>query len=219
MELSTLADLKAREKDARRQVILNAAIELFATRDFKQVTVRQIASQAGLGVGTIYNYYASLDELFLDIFLLNAEEIISLIDAAATGGKPSLVDLCRIYINYLNDNMTFYQMMSHFMLAGNLDSQHTDRLNKTMRRMLDHIETIVQTATGPRPNVQPDARLLAHALFSALNGVMISYARYPGRDDTEIKTHTRTLAGIIASVFAEAAVPNQTDPTLQEERA
>ncbi len=212
MTLTTLADLKAREKDARRQVILNAARELFATRDFKQVTVRQIARQAGLGVGTIYNYYASLDELFLDIFLKNAEEIISLIDVAATGDNPSLIELCRIYINYLNDNMTFYQMMSHFMLAGNLDSQHTDRLNQTMRRMLDHIEAIVQTATGPRP----DARLLAHALFSALNGVMISYARYPGRDDTEIKTHTRTLAGIIASVFAEAALPNQADPTRQE---
>ncbi len=197
----TLTELRAQEKEARRKLIREAACQLFATTDFKQVTVRQIARQAGLGVGTIYNYYDSLDDLFLDIFLKNAEEITSLLDTAATGGPPPLTELCRLYVNYLNEHLTFYQMMSHFMLTGDLDTRGTERLNRTMRRMLDRIESVVRQTRGDNA----DTRMLAHALFAALNGIMISYARYPGRSDQEIQTHTRALSEILGAVFAAAA--------------
>jgi hypothetical protein len=44
--------------------------------------------------------------------------------------------------------------------------------------------------------------ITAHALFSALNGIMISYARYPGKTDEEIRRHTLRLAESIAGVFS-----------------
>jgi len=35
-----------------------------------------------------------------------------------------------------------------------------------------------------------------------LNGIMISYARYPGKTDKEIRRHTLRLAESIAGVFS-----------------
>jgi AcrR family transcriptional regulator len=201
MPAKTLADLKQQGKDARRNLILEAARELFAVKDFRQVTVREIARQAGVSVGTIYNYYTNLDQLFLDIFLQCSEEITARIDRQAEKSAPSLDDVCRIYVDYLNTNMTFYQMMSHFMLGNDFGPEATDRLNQTMRDLLDRIETGL--GKTPRP-VKKSSRLLAHALFAALNGIMISYARYPGRTDAEIRAHTLRLAAIMASVFTES---------------
>ena len=195
MPATTLAELKQQEKDARRNLILEAARELFATKDFRQVTVREIARQAGVSVGTIYNYYENLDQLFLDIFLECSQEITQLIDRRAEESAPALSDLCRIYVDYLNRNMTFYQMMSHFMLGNDLNPQATERLNTAMRQLMDRIEAGLGRAAGG------EKRLIAHALFAALNGVMISYARYPGRTDTEIREHTLRLTGIIAEAF------------------
>ncbi len=201
MPALTLAELKQQEKDARRNLILEAARELFATKDFRQVTVREIARQGEISVGTIYNYYESLDQLFLDIFLQCSRELTQIIDRQEASGPVSLIDLCRIYVDYLNTNMTFYQMMSHFMLGNNLGSQATEKLNLAMRGLLDRIEVGLD---GTAESVEKSGnRIRAHALFAALNGVMISYARYPGRTDTEIRKHTLRLTDIIARVFED----------------
>jgi len=190
--------LKRKERDERRRLILESARDLFARKDFLKVNVREIAKAAGVSVGTIYNYYADLNELFLDIFLKSAEEITEILDQENKEEFPSFERLCKIYISYLNQNMTFYQMMGHFMLGGELSPKPTKKLNHIMRLLMDRIEGSVR-AMG----TQKDTRIVSHALFSALNGIMISYARYPGRNAEEIRRHTLKLAGIIAKVFEE----------------
>jgi AcrR family transcriptional regulator len=192
-----LIDLKQRERDARRRLILDAARELFSKKDFRSVTVREIAKSAGVSIGTIYNYYANHTDLFLDVFLKSAEEIEQILNKENQSKAPSLSKFCEMYIAYLNDNMTFYQMMGHFMLAGGLQPDGTSKLNNVMRMLMDRIEERID-AEGKRKHT----RLSAHALFSALNGIMISYAHYPGRTSTEIKRHTLRLAEIVAETFS-----------------
>lgn len=200
MQRQKLSDLKQGERDARRKLILESARSLFSKKDFQKVNVRDIAGEAGVSVGTIYNYYSDLDELFLDVFLKNAEEIISLLDKKNSEGFPSIEQMCETYISYLNQNMTFYQMMGHFMLGGKLSDESTNKLNEMMRTLMDCIEEILKAHGFNR-----DTRSLTHALFSALNGIMISYSGYPGRDIKEIKEYTTKLAGIISSVFKETS--------------
>ncbi|MFZ5563520.1 MAG: TetR/AcrR family transcriptional regulator [Thermodesulfobacteriota bacterium] len=197
--LRGLAALRENERDARRTLIMDAACRLFAEKDFRQVTVREIARQAEVAVGTIYNYYASLDELFFDIFLKHAREIEPLLSSHAGKKPPTLHDLCVLYVDYLYSHIPFYQIMSHFMLGGDLSPGATEKLNNTMRTLLDRLETALKkTGAGA------DSRVSAHALFAALNGIMISYARYPGRSDDQIRAHTRRLAGRMADIFARA---------------
>ncbi len=195
-----LTALKQQERDARRRLILDAARHLFAEKDFRSVTVREIARAAGVSIGTIYNYYENLTELFLDVFLKSAEDILARIDNEEDSPHSSLSHLCGIYIDFLNENMTFYQMMGHFMLGGELSPEGVEKLNRMMRSLMDRLESAV-VGSGTKKN----PRLVSHALFSALNGIMITYARYPGRDAAEISRHTRRLASIIGDVFEACA--------------
>ena len=193
----TLYRLREEQREARRGLILSAAQGLFAERDFRRVTAREIAHRAGMSPGTLYLYYKTLDELFLDVFFAGARDITMRLDGALNcKGGCSLAHFCTLYVNFLNTNMTFYQMMGHFMLGGNLSADAGRRLDPVMRGLLDRFERVlpVTAASG-------DGRLRAHALFSALNGVMISYARYPGRRQEETRRHTLRLAGIIARGF------------------
>ncbi len=197
MTAPTLQALREKEREARRELILSSARRLFAEKDFRSVTARQIAREAGVSAGTLYRYYENLDELFLDVFFAGAREMTERIDREQRiKGGCSLRKFCELYIVYLNENISFYQMMGHFMLGGRLSPEATGRLNPIMRDLMDRIEGIV---SGER--VTEDARLLSHALFSALNGVMISYAQYPGRSLEEIRRHTVRLAGVIAGCF------------------
>jgi AcrR family transcriptional regulator len=200
MSTATLTALREREREARRDLILSAARRLFAERDFRSVTVREIAKAVEMSPGTIYRYYENLDDLFLDVFFAGAMDLTAVVDAECekTGGC-SLQRFCEIYVGYLNENMSFYQMMGHFMLGGKLSLEATKRLNPIMRELMNSIEGIVRDA-----GIEGQTRLVTHALFSALNGVMISYARYPGRSLAEIRRHTLRLAGVVAGCFERA---------------
>ena len=199
MTARSLMDLKREERENRRRLILDTALALFAAKDFRQVTSREIAKKAGMSVGTLFNYYKTMDALFLDIFLKNSEELAQMI--RSSGRDPAdLQTVCDIYITFLNDHMVFYQMMGHFMLGAGLSLQSTEKLNHYMRLLLDPLEAALRSA-----GIAQDTRTLSHALFSALNGIMISYARYPGRSAEEIRCYTRRLAEVLAHAFLRLA--------------
>ncbi|MBN2225086.1 MAG: TetR/AcrR family transcriptional regulator [Deltaproteobacteria bacterium] len=199
MPVATFNDLKDSQREARRALIRASAQTLFARQDFASVTARDIAKAAGVSPGTIYRYYENMDDLFLDVFFVGAKEIACLVEAECKKpGGCRVRRLCEIYIGFLNDNITYYQMMSHFMIGGRLSDTATERLNPVMRRIIDLIQEVLKNA-----EVGGNTRMTSHALFSALNGIMISYAKYPGRSLEEIRAHTVRLAGVVAGFFEQ----------------
>ena len=76
----------------------------------------------------------------------------------------------------------FFEMMSHFMLEGRLSDRALQRVNDGLRRIMDGLEVAFQNEAQGK-----DARTLAHSFFAALNGIMISFAKYPGRSPEEIR--------------------------------
>jgi AcrR family transcriptional regulator len=197
----TFGDLKEREREARRELIVNTAKKLFSEKSFKSVTVRDIAKGAGISTGTIYRYYESLDELFLDVFFSDTNEIIRIIEGELKkGGGCTIRKFSEVYIGYLNENTSYYQMMSYFMPRGMLTDEEIEKINPIMQEVIDLIERLIK-AVGHKG----DTQLMARALFSALNGIMTSYAQYPGSSVGEIQKYTLVLAGYIADFFEMGA--------------
>ncbi len=55
------------EKLERRQAILVAALELLAEADYQEISISSIARKAGLAKGTIFLYFRTKEELFLQL--------------------------------------------------------------------------------------------------------------------------------------------------------
>jgi AcrR family transcriptional regulator len=55
--------------DDKKQAIFISARNLFNQKGFKDANVSEIAKNAGIAVGTFYNYYPSKEELFLKVFI------------------------------------------------------------------------------------------------------------------------------------------------------
>lgn len=60
--------LRERKKQQNRNRILQAAREKFFKQGYKETTMSEIAAQAEVGVGTLYNYFSSKAELLLFLF-------------------------------------------------------------------------------------------------------------------------------------------------------
>ncbi len=52
----------------RRSAILDAALRTFVKRGYPETKVAEIASEAGVAEGTLYNYFASKEDLLLALF-------------------------------------------------------------------------------------------------------------------------------------------------------
>lgn len=52
----------------KKDIIYNCGKEIFEKKGFKDTNVAEIMKQAGMATGTFYNYYASKDKLFMEIY-------------------------------------------------------------------------------------------------------------------------------------------------------
>ena len=59
----------ARDKLARREQILEAALRVFDERPYAEIKMAEVARAAGLAKGTPYLYFASKEELFLELVI------------------------------------------------------------------------------------------------------------------------------------------------------
>lgn len=55
--------------------IFHCGKELFSSKGFKDTSVSDITKMAGIAVGTFYNYYASKEKLFIEIYLKENEKL------------------------------------------------------------------------------------------------------------------------------------------------
>jgi len=64
-----------RERHARGQSILTAAAKVFAKHGLEGATIEMVAREAEVAVGTIYLYYSSRDDLYLNLIADRAEHL------------------------------------------------------------------------------------------------------------------------------------------------
>ncbi|WP_455330118.1 TetR/AcrR family transcriptional regulator [Gemella morbillorum] len=55
------------EKLDKNQVLKQAAYDVFSKKGYKTTAISEVAKQAGMVVGSFYNYYASKEVIFLAI--------------------------------------------------------------------------------------------------------------------------------------------------------
>ncbi len=74
--MTALAKDDVRDK---RQAILSAARELFATQGYEETTIAEIARAAGMAVGTVYLYFQNKHDILIDVCLALKAEVAQVI--------------------------------------------------------------------------------------------------------------------------------------------
>lgn len=55
-------------KEAKRQLLIRAAVEVFAQKGFHETKMQDIADYAAVGKGTLYEYFETKEDLFLAVY-------------------------------------------------------------------------------------------------------------------------------------------------------
>ena len=105
---------KEQERLARKKDILEAALVLFAEKDFHEVTVDEIAERVGLSKGTLYLYFKNKDDLFFSIIEEKTEELFTRLQSAIQGNAPylkRLEDLIRSYLAFFEEHKHYFKII------------------------------------------------------------------------------------------------------------
>ncbi len=74
---------------ARRRLIVEAAADCFIEKGFHQASIRDIAGQAKVSLGNLYNHFENKAALIAEIATLEAEEIFEIEKALEGNSSPS----------------------------------------------------------------------------------------------------------------------------------
>ena len=72
---STFKQLREDEREVRKRLIIKAAKELFEEKSFHEIGMRDIAVKAGVSAASIYRYFPSRDDLFVEALIQDINEI------------------------------------------------------------------------------------------------------------------------------------------------
>ena len=97
--------------------IMKATLELVAVQGFHGTPISQIAKQAGVGVGSIYRYFADKDELIHAIHTRLEERMNEALSQGRDGSQPSHDRFIQLLINliqHLIDNPLEFKFLEQY---------------------------------------------------------------------------------------------------------
>jgi AcrR family transcriptional regulator len=81
---------RARNKEANKTRIVDAALELFQSKGFDATTTKEIAKRAGIAEGTVFNYFKTKHDIALHFFEMEVDHAIDTVRGNARLKKAPL---------------------------------------------------------------------------------------------------------------------------------
>ncbi|MCG0275935.1 MAG: TetR/AcrR family transcriptional regulator [Thermosediminibacteraceae bacterium] len=101
-------------KKERYESIIMAAGELFTKKGFHGAKVEEIAERAGVGKGTVYEYFKSKKELFYEVIKYFTLKFLEDFKSAAKKGKgyrQRLENALGLLVSYLYESSNFFKLL------------------------------------------------------------------------------------------------------------
>jgi len=197
MEISTFTKLKEKEKNARRNIIIDAAEKEFASKPFNRVNMRDIAKKAGISPASIYRYFPDQQSLFVEAFVRGTKDIFTrlheIVDSSEDGAFERVTEE---FIDYFTRNDQYFRMMMHFFLDGSVDTDVFDKLTGLERKLLLDFDTIFE-----KIRAKGNIRFNSHTLFSTLVGIVATFRNHPGKSENDILKHRQRIGQNITRLF------------------
>ncbi|MEN8222573.1 MAG: TetR/AcrR family transcriptional regulator [Acidobacteriota bacterium] len=171
------------DKKKKKQEIVLAALEVFAVKGFSRTTIRDIAEQAGIGKGTIYEYFTDKDEIihnsffyFQNFYEFDIEDIL----LSDRNGKEKLVSVIKSITKILRgEDCKYLDLMFDFWaegIKGHSKSIMLNEMNRFYKSYRNLFEDILIEGIGDgslRSDLDPDA--FASIIIGMLDGIMVQW--------------------------------------------
>lgn len=200
----------------RRQAILAAAQKVFDARGFAEATIDAVAHEAGIAKGSVYNYFASKQELFKQVFLATlADQEMAAARQVTELPLPAGQKIQRMLDEWFL-RLAYYRKMGRLVLecwAAAAREEREGELARTLGQVYTRwrdllAEVIRQGVREGEFHLQFEPSVAASLLVAVGNGIMYQTVMNVGSpvDETMIAALKKAiLAGLKAGTILDQA--------------
>lgn len=196
-----MSGLRKKQKAAREKRILDTAVRKFRADGYRNVRIEDLAEEAEVSVGTVYNYYETKGDILIAVVALEVEEVLAAGDGIVAdpprGVTAALEALIFQYfdhsLEYLTKEMWRSAMALSIEAPGTPNGRRYTDLDACLSRQVSALIEALQARGEVRRDLDP--RALGELLFSTLNQSFVEFVK---DDQMSLETLRETVAFQIA---------------------
>lgn len=122
-----------------RNKIYKTASQLFSERGYADVTMKIVAEETGIAVGTLYNYYANKEELFIKVIEEKINHNKKFFDKYLEKDKLDL----NVFITHLYDEINKSKGIIDEIIKKNINNKEEKIVTRLRSELLDIVDQIL----------------------------------------------------------------------------
>jgi AcrR family transcriptional regulator len=161
-------------EEFRKQSICDAAMRAVARKGMTNVTVQDIADEAGVAKGTVYIYFQSRDEILQKTMDGATEKLIERLAVACRDCRTFreiLEQRVRTQLRYFDENRDFFRL---YLAMSEPWGERRLRKHPTHLAYLAQIETLVTEAIARRDIAKTNVKRTAIAVAAVVREVVLN---------------------------------------------
>ncbi len=190
--------------ERRRRQIADAAVQLFIDRGFHKTTTRQIARAAGFSIGSLYEYFASKEDILYMVCESIHAEVERGVTAAMTqaaGGRDALAKIIHEYFMVCHRMSNFILLI--YQETQSLPSQWQKRVLENELRITGlFVEALARIANSDDLTILNENSIEMAAHNIVVLGHMWTFRRWYLARHYTIEDYIKLQTAIILGMFA-----------------
>lgn len=170
---------RRREKDVRRELAIDAAMNIYEEEGYHAITMEKIAEKSELSRAALYLYFKNKDEIVISAILTHADYFARVLqevyDNRESIKEELLEKLWECFQRFYEKDpvvFTAWQLFHQSEMIGNLAAELRDILHESGAKVVTLQHKIVEYAVTEKIFIQCDHRALSEVIWSTFLGIV-----------------------------------------------
>ena len=199
---------KLRESEARKKKIIQVSNKLFIEKGFHNVTMKEIGDASEYGMGVIYSYFQSKEELYSNVYFDSLRILADMLNKDINYDNPDIegeiLNQFNIFIDFYCQHRAHYKALlhnTHFPITV-LPDERREELIILIENTAVHFKTLFQKGVEAGIYQEMDLAEVHLLLYTANAGLITSFIQNGLEDQVDtiralcIKQATLILTGM-----------------------
>ncbi len=201
-----VTERRRRERDVRRELAIDAAMNIYEEEGYHAITMEKIAEKSELSRAALYLYFKNKDEIIISAVLTHADYFARVLqevyDKRETMKEELLDGLWECFKRFYEKDpvvFTAWQLFHQSEMIGNLAQELRDVLHESGAKVVALQHKIVEYAIAEKIFIECDHRALSEVIWSTFLGIIYVERSKHVLSHKSHMAHTQNLAREVLS--------------------
>ncbi len=187
-------------------LILEAAAQVFSEKGFYAATVEEIASRAGVGKGTVYEYFPSKEALFRAMLRAGMQSYLAAVRSRLknpTSARGALEQIALAHVGFIREKSALARLIADEQIG--LSPEGREWLWRMKERKLEAVARVIAKGIEEGEFRPADPRLAAEVFLGVVGAICVPVLFSSGDSAEAGELESRVLEGL--EIFFRGLLP------------